>query len=47
MITPNIAGMAFLTPKLNVVYEIIMLFGPGEKAVAIPNKIKGANCDNI
>ena len=24
-----------------------MLFGPGEKAVAIPNKIKEINCANI
>ena len=44
MITPSIVGIAFLKPKLKAVYEVIILFGPGEKAVAIPNKINGRIC---
>ena len=30
--------------KLKAVYDVIILFGPGEKAVAIPNKINGKIC---
>jgi hypothetical protein len=41
--TPSIVGIAFLTPKLKAVYDVIMLFGPGEKAVAIPKRIIGNN----
>ena len=26
---------------------LIILFGPGEKDVAIPNRIKGISCENI
>ena len=47
MITPNIVGIVFLIPKLKAVYDVIMLLGPGEKEVAIPNKTKGTSCDNI
>ena len=35
--------IVFLKPKLNPEYEDMMLFGPGVKAVAIPNKISGKN----
>ena len=41
--TPNIKGIVFLKPKLNPEYDDIILFGPGVKAVAIPNKINGKN----
>ena len=47
IITPNIVGIVFLIPKLKAVYDVIMLLGPGEKEVAIPNKTKGTSCDNI
>ena len=46
-ITPSIVGIAFLTPKLKAVYDVMILLGPGEKEVAIPNKTMGTNCDNI
>ena len=42
-ITPSINGIVFLKPKLKPEYEDIMLFGPGVKAVAIPNNINGKN----
>ena len=41
--TPSIKGIVFLKPKLKPEYDDMMLFGPGEKAVAIPNKISGKN----
>ena len=44
IITPSIVGIAFLKPKLKAVYDVIILFGPGENAVAIPNKISGKSC---
>ena len=43
IMTPNIVGIAFLTPKLNAVYDVMILLGPGEKAVAIPKRIMGNN----
>ena len=46
MITPNIVGIAFLTPKLKAVYEVIILFGPGENEVAIPKSIKGISWED-
>jgi hypothetical protein len=42
-ITPSIKGTVFLKPKLKPEYDDMILFGPGVKAVAIPNKIKGKN----
>ena len=42
-ITPNIKGMVFLNPKLKPEWDAIILFGPGVKDVAIPNKIKVKN----
>ena len=42
-ITPSIKGMVFLNPKLKPEWDAIILFGPGVKDVAIPNKIKVKN----
>ena len=41
--TPNINGIVFLNPKLKPEWDAIILFGPGVKDVAIPNKIKVKN----
>jgi hypothetical protein len=42
-VTPSIKGIVFLKPKLKPEYDDIILFGPGVKAVAIPNKTSGRN----
>ena len=42
-VTPNMCGRVLLIPKLNPEYDDIILFGPGEKAVAIPKRIIGNN----
>ena len=36
IITPNMVGTVFLIPKLKAVYDVIILFGPGEREAAIP-----------
>ena len=43
MITPSIVGIVFLIPKLKAVYEVIILFGPGESDAAIPKRINDIN----
>ena len=40
-------GMVFLIPKLKAVYEVIILFGPGERDAAIPKSSNDINCDDI
>ena len=47
MITPDMVGMVFLIPKLKAVYEVIILFGPGENDAAIPKRINEINCEDI
>ena len=47
MITPSIVGTVFLIPKLNAVYEVIILFGPGEREAARPKSNTEINCDDI
>ena len=47
MITPNIVGIVFLKPKLNAVYEVIILFGPGEREAAIPKSNNEISWDDI
>jgi len=42
-VTPSIKGIVFLKPKLKPEYDDIILFGPGVKAVAMPNKTSGRN----
>jgi len=42
-ITPSIKGMVFLNPKLKPEWDAIILFGPGVKDVAIPNKTRVKN----
>ena len=45
--TPNIVGIVFLTPKLKAVYEVIILFGPGDSEATIPNNSNEINWDDI
>ena len=47
IITPNIVGTVFFIPKLKAVYEVIILFGPGERDAAIPKSSNDINCDDI
>ena len=47
MITPSIVGTVFLIPKLNAVYEVIMLFGPGEREAAMPKSNNEMSCEDI
>ena len=46
-ITPSIVGIVFLKPKLNAVYEVIILFGPGDREAAILKSNNEINCDDI
>ena len=47
IITPNMVGTVFFMPKLKAVYEVIILFGPGENDAAIPKRINEVNCEDI
>ena len=47
IITPNIVGIVFFTPKLKAVYEVIILFGPGESEATTPNSNNEINWDDI
>ena len=38
-------GTVFFMPKLKAVYEVIILFGPGERDAAIPKSSNDINCD--
>ena len=39
--------IVFFTPKLKAVYEVIILFGPGESEATIPNSNNEINWDDI
>ena len=47
MITPSMVGTVFFIPKLNAVYEVIMLFGPGEREATIPKSNNEISWDDI
>tara|TARA_B100000524_G_scaffold340453_1_gene233620 strand:- start:595 stop:735 length:141 start_codon:yes stop_codon:yes gene_type:complete len=40
-------GTVFFMPKLKAVYEVIILFGPGENEAAIPKRINEISCEDI
>ena len=45
--TPNIVGIVLLIPKLNAVYEVIILLGPGERDATKLKSNTEINCDDI
>ena len=47
IITPNIVGIVFLIPKLNAVYEVIILFGPGDREATKLKSTNENNCEDI
>ena len=47
VITPSIVGIVFLIPKLNAVYDVIILFGPGDRDAAILKNNNEINWDDI
>ena len=47
MTTPSMVGTVFFIPKLNAVYEVIILFGPGEREATMPKSNNEINWDDI
>tara|TARA_B100000674_G_scaffold124829_1_gene95816 strand:- start:172 stop:312 length:141 start_codon:yes stop_codon:yes gene_type:complete len=40
-------GTVFLIPKLKAVYDVIILFGPGDREAAIPKNNNEISCEDI